>query len=79
MMKQDLVKEQEKSVMKKKKKVVLDKAKLLKLLNDEESDLSSDSDEDDINADSSNEGKHGFSWFVFRSFFCYIFFPSKIW
>ena len=47
----------EKSALKK-KKVVLDKAKLLKLLNDEESDLSSDSDEDGdkINADSSDEG-----------------------
>jgi len=54
----------------KKKKVVLDKAKLLKLLNDEESDISSDSDEDgdDINVDSSHEGKHlsAFSWLVYR-------------
>lgn len=54
----------------KKKKVVLDKAKLLKLLNDEESDISSDSDEDgdDINVDSSHEGKHlsTFSWLVYR-------------
>lgn len=54
----------------KKKKVVLDKAKLLKLLNDEESDISSDSDEDgdDINVDSSHEGNYlsAFSWLVYR-------------
>ena len=44
-----------------KKRMALDKAKLLKLLNDEESDLSSDSEEEEdgegkINADSSDEG-----------------------
>ena len=54
--------------MKKKKKVVLDKAKLLKLLNDEESDISSDSDEDGDDVDASHEGKQlsTFSWFVYR-------------
>ena len=42
------------------KRTVLDKAKLLKLLNDEESDLSSDTEEEGgekINADSSDNGK----------------------
>ena len=55
----ELVKVVEKSAPK--KRMALDKAKLLKLLNDEESDLSSDSEEEEdgegkINADSSDEG-----------------------